>query len=370
MARFKFAGDWKDGQGAVVASGTITIYLAGTTTKATAYDAETGGALSGSVTTTDSSGVFHFWIDDGDYVPTQRFRVIGTKTNFNPLDSEQTDDLVILPVSSSSSTETLTNKTIDTASNTITVVEADISDLGTTVALVADKLDVFAATTSAELASVLSDETGSGGGFMRATSPTTDSPVINTAISGTAFLDEDDMSSDSATKVSSQQSIKKYVDDSVSSITLGTEQASTSGTAIDFTGIPSGTQRIIIMPVGVSKDGTEELLIQLGDAGGVETTGYLCGVSSSAAAAVSTSGFLMQQSGAADQVIHGSIILTLENASAFTWTCTFALGSSTNTDAWSGGGSKSLSAELTTVRITTTGTPDDFDAGVINIQYQ
>jgi len=41
------------------------------------------------------------------------------------------------------------------------------------------------------------------------------SPVINTAISGTAFLDEDDMVSNSATKVASQQSIKAYVDPSV-----------------------------------------------------------------------------------------------------------------------------------------------------------
>lgn len=38
------------------------------------------------------------------------------------------------------------------------------------------------------------------------------SPVINTAISGTAFLDEDDMASDAADKVASQQSIKAYVD--------------------------------------------------------------------------------------------------------------------------------------------------------------
>ncbi len=42
------------------------------------------------------------------------------------------------------------------------------------------------------------------------TSPTLTSPVINTAISGTAFLDEDDMSSDSATKVASQQSVKAF----------------------------------------------------------------------------------------------------------------------------------------------------------------
>ena len=54
------------------------------------------------------------------------------------------------------------------------------------------------------------------GGTLTATGTTTiTSPVLNTGISGTAFLDEDDMSSNSATKVASQQSIKAYVDSQV-----------------------------------------------------------------------------------------------------------------------------------------------------------
>ena len=44
------------------------------------------------------------------------------------------------------------------------------------------------------------------------TNKTLTSPVINTGLSGSAFLDEDDMSSNSATKVASQQSIKAFVD--------------------------------------------------------------------------------------------------------------------------------------------------------------
>jgi len=47
------------------------------------------------------------------------------------------------------------------------------------------------------------------------TSPTLTSPVLNTSLSGTAFKDEDNMSSDSATAVASQQSIKAYVDSQV-----------------------------------------------------------------------------------------------------------------------------------------------------------
>ena len=44
------------------------------------------------------------------------------------------------------------------------------------------------------------------------TTPTITSPVLNTGVSGSAVLDEDDMSSNSATKVATQQSIKAYID--------------------------------------------------------------------------------------------------------------------------------------------------------------
>jgi len=44
------------------------------------------------------------------------------------------------------------------------------------------------------------------------TSATLTTPVLNTSLSGSAFLDEDNMASNSATKLASQQSIKAYVD--------------------------------------------------------------------------------------------------------------------------------------------------------------
>jgi len=65
------------------------------------------------------------------------------------------------------------------------------------------------------------------------TTPTLTSAVLNTAISGTAFLDEDNMASDSATKLASQQSIKAYVDSTVTAEDL--DITSDSGTiAIDL----------------------------------------------------------------------------------------------------------------------------------------
>jgi hypothetical protein len=47
------------------------------------------------------------------------------------------------------------------------------------------------------------------------TTPTITSVVLNTGVSGSAILDEDNMASNSATKVATQQSIKAYVDDSI-----------------------------------------------------------------------------------------------------------------------------------------------------------
>ena len=58
-------------------------------------------------------------------------------------------------------------------------------------------------------------------GSQTLTNKTLTSPVLNTGLSGTAFLDEDNMASDSATKVASQQSIKAYVDTEVAAVPVG-----------------------------------------------------------------------------------------------------------------------------------------------------
>lgn len=50
------------------------------------------------------------------------------------------------------------------------------------------------------------------------TNKTLTSPVLNTGVSGTAVLDEDNMASDSATKLATQQSIKAYVDTAVAGV--------------------------------------------------------------------------------------------------------------------------------------------------------
>ena len=70
-------------------------------------------------------------------------------------------------------------------------------------------------------------------GSQTLTNKTLTSPVFNTAVSGSAVLDEDDLSSDSATKLATQQSIKAYVDAQVTAQDL--DATTDSGTiAIDL----------------------------------------------------------------------------------------------------------------------------------------
>jgi len=156
--------------------------------------------------------------------------------------------------------------------------------------------------------------------------------------------------------------------------TLDTAKASTSGTSIDFTGIPSWAKRITVMFNGVSTNGTSAPLIQLGDSGGFETTGYLGSSNRSNDGGTNicdnyTAGFGINGASASN-VYHGSVVLTLINAATFTWLAAGQLSLSSTTTFVTTAGSKSLSAALDRIRITTVNGTDTFDAGTINIAYE
>jgi hypothetical protein len=155
-------------------------------------------------------------------------------------------------------------------------------------------------------------------------------------------------------------------------ITAGTPQNSTSGTVITFGSIPAGVKRITLSFSGVSTNGTGNILIQLGDSGGIETTGYLGATgtfSSSFTQPVSyTNGINLPTAGVS--INHGTFIFELLDESTFTWICTFNIGTSDTGRVFSGGYSKSLSSVLTQLHVTTTAGTDTFDAGKININYQ
>ncbi|SVD29980.1 uncharacterized protein METZ01_LOCUS382834, partial [marine metagenome] len=106
-------------------------------------------------------------------------------------------------------TDTLTNKTVDLASNTFTGSIAEWNS--------ALQSDSFGTLTGSE--------TWTQKTF---TSPAITTPTFDDSVSGTAFKDQDDMSSDSATVAASQQSIKAYVDAQVTAEDL--DVTSDSGT--------------------------------------------------------------------------------------------------------------------------------------------
>jgi hypothetical protein len=156
-------------------------------------------------------------------------------------------------------------------------------------------------------------------------------------------------------------------------ITSGTAVASTSGTSIDFTGIPSWVKRITVMFNGVSTSGTSNMQIQLGTGSTTYTTsGYLGAVVVFAVGTMATSnistGFGVSALHAAANLIGGNMVLT--NLTGNTWSAASNFGVSSSTFAYTSVGSVPLGAALTAVRITTVNGTDTFDAGSINILYE
>ena len=158
-------------------------------------------------------------------------------------------------------------------------------------------------------------------------------------------------------------------------IASGTSVASTSGTSIDFTGIPSWVKRITVMLSNVSSSGTSNWQIQLGDSGGVETTSYSAAVSrigsTGAVNTTATTGFLINNSVVATSTFLATAQITLIDSATNTWVCFGTLNSSDSANSGSVfNGSKATSATLDRVRITTANGTDTFDAGTINIFYE
>jgi len=229
---------------------------------------------------------------------------------------------------------------------------------GTTVVLAAaaaagDIVDVVAFTVGSITGSVTITGTPSSGQLAAWTGATSIQGIAAPATAGNVVF-----STDGSTWSSTQK------------IVQGTSQATTSGTSIDFTGIPSWAKRITVMFQNVSLSGVANILLQIGTGGSPTTTGYISGTSSIgtvATSASSTSGvpiYLAYAAGA----ISGSIVFT--NLSSNTWTASGVFGYNGATGTATSGGSVSLSGVLNIVRITTTNGTDTFDAGSVNILYE
>jgi hypothetical protein len=150
-------------------------------------------------------------------------------------------------------------------------------------------------------------------------------------------------------------------------LTSGTSQATTSGSTIDFTSIPSWVKRITISLNGVGTNGTSKVLIQLGTSAGVVTTGYTSTVGwGSGSSDNTTSGFVIGGTTASD-VRSGLVTICLLGSN--TWIQSGNVKVSTTT-VMSSAGNITLSDVCNRIRLTTFNGTDTFDTGSVNIMYE
>lgn len=153
---------------------------------------------------------------------------------------------------------------------------------------------------------------------------------------------------------------------------LETVKNSTSGTNIDFTGIPSWVKRVTVAFNGVSTNGTSPPLIRLGTSSGFSTSDYSSHSSSivspnSVAAASELTGINI---GHALTASSRTGLFTLVLITGNTWVHSGLISDANGPAIVHTAGRNSLTGALTQLRITTLNGTDSFDGGAINILYE
>ena len=153
-------------------------------------------------------------------------------------------------------------------------------------------------------------------------------------------------------------------------ITSGTAVASTSGTSIDFTSLPSWIKKITVMFNSVSTNGSSFIQVQLGS-GSFTTSGYYSAasdISTIVSTSTSTTGLLFTKNGAAADIRLGAMTITNISGNIWISTSTSVLTNAAVSNV--SAGNITLSGTIDRLRITTVNGTDTFDAGSINIIYE
>lgn len=156
-------------------------------------------------------------------------------------------------------------------------------------------------------------------------------------------------------------------------ITIMSKTPTTSGTSVLTTGIPSGVKRIVIGVVGISMSGASNILIQLGTASGVQSTGYagtaLRFNNGGTGWSNPTNGFAATVD-VATTLHSGTALLTLTDVAANTWACLLMLGNSTGTQLLYFAGYVSLASTVDRINFAAANGTDTFDAGYYTVTYE
>jgi len=193
------------------------------------------------------------------------------------------------------------------------------------------------------------------------TSPVIESPVINTGVSGTAI---DTTVTTSIIKVPHSNAVKTYAD-----ALSGVATKVLSGSFIDFT-LPAGVTGFTVSFFNMSMSVTSDFYIRLGDSDGVESTGYSCslgGTHSGITMYTDNTLFLLSVSSLASEIYQGLTSFGISEAAANRWSMSGSIGAEAS-KLFHFNGSKSLSGELTTVRIGCLS--GVFDAGIGSIAWR
>jgi hypothetical protein len=161
------------------------------------------------------------------------------------------------------------------------------------------------------------------------------------------------------------------VQDNSGAFVAGTAVASTSGTSIDFTSIPSWVKRITVMFNAVSTNGSSIVQVQIGS-GSVTTSGYAgssTGLGGATTTNLYTSGLVLFTNNESSSAVRvGQAVITLVSGNIYSMTSNIGL---TNiATICLSASAVTLGGVLDRVRVTTVNGTDTFDAGSINILYE
>jgi len=154
----------------------------------------------------------------------------------------------------------------------------------------------------------------------------------------------------------------------------GTAVASTSGTSVEFTGIPAAATRLTLILSAVGTNGSEDLMVQLGHSGGYYTSnynscaGYITGSSASETGVTDCFNIQSGDASAAFNIIMQIMKVTDADTSA-EWVASYS-GSDRNAY-WrmGGGGLTGVSADIVKLIVKPTGS-NAFDAGKMQLTWE
>lgn len=375
MARHKYQGTFKDGNGRVVGAvttanstdGVVYVYLAGGTTAADVYAASSGGTAVNSVETNDY-GFFEFWVDDTEYASSQLFKISLTHANF---ETKTYDNLILIPhsmthIASDGSDHTFIDQSVISGA-TPTFTGTNFTNVPMAGIKAADK--------TGDDADLVTGTAGDANDFLMWNA---DGDAVGSGIAQSEIDYAEVTGNDGATDVTAAE-LEELTDGSTTTKhnhaawTYTAQTATTTGTTVVLTtAIPSTAVEFEVILNGVSTDANSEPpIVQFGDAGGYETADYVTSISKPAGGEDDTNGFYsdLVADYSASEAVSCVMRFVRWDSSEHLWHGTIsAIISGEN--ARSGFGTKTTSAALTSVRLNTPSGTDAFNAGEARVRYR